>query len=96
MKQQNVAARLAALEAEVDRRKAIQEEPEDPLSQSMREYYQELAALDELGKAALLEELNRGDPLAGEQGLQLTPEAVDKMVENAASLTFQAKLICRI
>lgn len=96
MKQQSVAARLAALEAESERRKAIQEEPEDPLSQSMREYYQELAALDELGKAALLEELNRGDPLAGEQGLQLTPEAVDKMVENAASLTFRAKLICRI
>lgn len=94
MKQQSVAARLAALDAEIARRKAIQEEPEDPLSQSMREYYQGLAALDELGKAALLEELNRGDPLAGEQGLQLTPEAVDKMVGNAKPLTFRAKLVC--
>lgn len=58
MKQQSVEARLAALDAEVARRKEIQEMPEDPLSQSMREYYQELASLDELGKAALLEDGN--------------------------------------
>ena len=83
MKQQSVEARLAALDAEVARRKEIQEMPEDPLSQSMREYYQELASLDELGKAALLEELNHKNPLAGEQGLQLTPADIDKMVENA-------------
>ena len=96
MKQQSVEARLAALDAEVERRKAIQEEPEDPLSQSMREYYQELASLDELGKAALMEELNRENPLAGEQGLQLTQKNIDKMVENAhenIALKFRSKLI---
>lgn len=96
MKQQSVEARLAALDAEVERRKAIQEEPEDPLSQSMREYYQELASLDELEKAAFLEELNRENPLAEEQSLQLTQKDIDKMVESAnenVALTFRSKLI---
>lgn len=83
MKQQSVVARLAALKAEIERRRMIQEMPVDPLSQSLEEYYQELASLDELGKAALLEELNRDDPLAGKQSLGFSPGEIDKMVEDA-------------
>lgn len=96
MRQQSVESRLAALNAEVERRKMIQEEPLDPLSQSLKEYYQELASLDELGKVALLEELNREDPLVGKQSLGLNPADIDKMVEDAqenVTMTFRAKLI---
>lgn len=56
-----IKARIAALEAEV---KAIRErnvpyEEMDPLSQSVVAYANELAALDDRGKAELLEEMTR-------------------------------------
>ena len=79
-----IDARLAALVAEVERRRLIQEEPIDPLSASLYAFSRELAGLDELGRSALLYELNCGDPLEGTMGLDLSMEDLEKMI---ASLT---------
>lgn len=49
----DVDARLAAIAAELERRRLIQEEPIDPLSASLYEFVEELAGLDEIGIAAL-------------------------------------------
>lgn len=49
----DVDARLAAIAAELERRRLIQEEPIDPLSASLYEFVEELAGLDEIGVAAL-------------------------------------------
>lgn len=48
-----IDARLAALVAEVERRRLIQKEPVDPLSASLFAFEAEMAALDEIGIAAL-------------------------------------------
>lgn len=49
----DVDARLAAIAAELERRRLIQEEPIDPLSASLFAFDAEMAALDEVGVAAL-------------------------------------------
>lgn len=49
----DVDARLAAIAAELERRRLIQEEPIDPLSASLFAFEVELAGLDEIGIAAL-------------------------------------------
>lgn len=49
----DVAARLAALVAELERRRMIQEEPIDPLSASLFAFEKELAGLDEQSRDAL-------------------------------------------
>lgn len=49
----DVDARLAAIAAELERRRLIQEEPIDPLSASLFAFEAEMAALDEIGIAAL-------------------------------------------
>lgn len=51
----DVDARLAAIVAELERRRLIQEEPVDPLSASLFAFQAEMAALDENGVAALTE-----------------------------------------
>lgn len=80
-----IDARLAALVAEVERRRLIQEEPDDDLSRSLFNLRQELVAgLDTLGKSALLHELNNGDPLEGTMGLSLSMENLKKMISNFA------------
>lgn len=79
-----IDARLAALVAEVERRRLIQEEPDDDLSRSLFNLRQELAGLDALGKSALLHELNNGDPLEGTMGLSLSMENLKKMISNFA------------
>ena len=48
-----VDTRLAALVAEVERRRQIQEEPIDPLSASLFVFEAEVASLDEIGITAL-------------------------------------------
>lgn len=77
-----IDARLAALVAEVERRRLIQEEPDDDLSRSLFNLRQELAGLDTLGKSALLHKLNNGDPLEGTMGLNLSMEDLEKMISN--------------
>lgn len=79
-----IDARLAALVAEVEQRRLIQEEPDDDLSRSLFNLRQELAGLDTLGKSALLYELNNGDPLEGTMGLNLSMEGLEKMISNFA------------
>lgn len=49
----DVDARLAALLAEVERRRQFELEPVDPLSASLYAFAEELAGLDEIGIAAL-------------------------------------------
>lgn len=49
----DVDTRLAAITAELERRRLIQEEPIDPLSASLFAFEAEMAALDEVGVAAL-------------------------------------------
>ena len=77
-----IDARLAALVAEVERRRLIQEEPDDDLSRGLFNLRQELAGLDALGKSALLHELNNSDPLEGTMGLNLSMEDLEKMISN--------------
>lgn len=77
-----IDARLAALVAEVERRRLIQEEPDDDLSRSLFNLRQELAGLDTLGKSALLYELNNGDPLEGTMGLNLSMEDLERFISD--------------
>lgn len=73
----DVNARLAALAAEVQRRREIVEGPIDSLSQSILEFQTTMGELDELGKAALLGELNRG-----EEALGLTSADLDRFISD--------------
>ena len=75
-----VDARITALAEAVERRKMEQEAPVDDLSQSLFNLRQELAGLDALGKSALLYELNRGDPLEGTMGLNLSTEDLERFI----------------
>lgn len=77
----HVEARIAAITAAIERRRMEQECPEDDLSRSLREFGEELAVLDEQDKAALLHELNHGDPLEGTMGLDLSMQDLDRMIE---------------
>lgn len=75
-----IYSRLAALAEEIRRRQEIQKMPVDQLSRSLTEFADELSELDDLGKAALLAELNRGDDLDGSMGLDLSREALDAII----------------
>lgn len=68
-----IDARIAALAAELERRRLEQEWPEDDLSRSLGELGRELAGLDEQGKAELLQSLNGN-------GLDLSPDAFERFV----------------
>ena len=71
----SIDARLAAISAEVERRRLEQEEPVDPLSASLFAFEAEMAGLDEIGIAALAAETT-------EDGQQvLTLEQARKMVD---------------
>jgi len=74
-----IDARLEALAEAIRRRQMERALPVDELSQSLMGYANELSALDEQGKAALLEELNR--PSEDGPGLNLTPEDLARMIE---------------
>ena len=80
----HVEARIAAITAAIELRRMEQECPEDDLSRSLRELEQELSGLDKLGKAALLAELNRSDPLEGTMPLNLTMPDLERMIVEAA------------
>lgn len=75
----NIKSRIDALAAEFQRRAMLQVEPVDALSASLFEMGRELATLDNMDKAELLEELNSsgGD---GTVGLDLTLEELEKMI----------------
>lgn len=77
--QKSIEARLAALAAEVRRWQFANEGPVDALSQSLFELEGELLGLDDLGKAALLAELNREDG-DGAEGVGLTPEDLERWI----------------
>ena len=79
--ERRIDARIAALAEAIKRRKMEQEAPMDGLSRSLFEFRRELAALDALGKSALLYELNHGDPLEGAMRLDLSMEDLERMVE---------------
>lgn len=71
----DVDARLAAIAAELERRRLIQEEAIDPLSASLFAFEDEMASLDEIGVAALAAETD-------EDGRQiLTLEQAQRMVD---------------
>lgn len=81
----HINARIAAIAAALERRKMEQEAPVDDLSRSLFDLRQELAGLDELGKSALLHELNHGAPLEGTMGLNLTMQDLEKLIEELKS-----------
>ena len=78
----DIKTRLAALEEALELRRLAQTEPVDDLSKSLYGLGRELAGLDELGRSALLYELNCGDPLEGTMGLDLTLERLKEIIEN--------------
>lgn len=79
----SIDARISALAEAVERRKMEQEEPVDDLSRSLFNLRQELAGLDALGKSALLYELNRGNPLEGTMGLNLSMEDLERFMADS-------------
>lgn len=72
-----ISTRISNLEAALSRRQLEQAEPEDGLSQSMREWRRELSALDEQGKLMLLAELNT-------DGLGLNMSDLERMIDEVA------------
>ncbi len=74
-----INARLAALAEAIRQRQMERAAPVDGLSRSLMDFADELAALGEEGKAALLEELNRPSE-DGSAGLDLTPEALEQLI----------------
>ncbi len=76
----SIDARIAALAETIERRKIEQDAPVDDLSRSLFALGRELAGLDALGKSALLYELNRGDPMAGTIGLNLSMEDLERFM----------------
>lgn len=78
----SIDARIAAIAEAIERRKMEQEAPVDDLSRSLFNLRRELAGLDALGKSALLYELNRGDPLEGTMGLNLSMEDLERFIAN--------------
>lgn len=69
----SIDTRIAALSAVLQRRQMEQEAPEDDLSKSLREWGQELAALDDDSKSALLQSLN-------ESWLSLNVDAFEQFI----------------
>ena len=78
----SIDTRIAAIAEAIERRKMEQEAPVDDLSRSLFNLRRELAGLDALGKSALLYELNRGDPLEGTMGLNLSMEDLERFIAN--------------
>lgn len=77
----SIDARLTALAEILRRRAEMQAEPVDELSQSLLDFQEELAALDEADKFALLETLNH--PTDGESdGLALTMQDFERMIDD--------------
>lgn len=72
-----INARIVALAEAVERRKMEQEAPVDDLSRSLFEFGQELAALNEQGKAELLQGLN-------EDGLNWDADAFERLISDYA------------
>lgn len=75
----SIDARIAALAEAIKRRAMEQEAPVDPLSLSLEEFQNWLAALDEAGRAELLEELNSPSE-DGTAGLDLDAEALERFI----------------
>lgn len=76
----NIEARLAALEELARRRRELEEDTPDGLSRSLSDWITELGELDDLGRAAMLAEMNCGDDLDGSMGLDLSKETLDAMI----------------
>lgn len=75
----SIESRIVDLNKALERRRMEQEAPVDPLSASLFAWGRELTALDEQGKAELLEELNKpGED--GTMGLDLDMEALERMI----------------
>lgn len=75
----SIESRITFLAAALQRRQTEQATAVDPLSASLFEMGRELAALDEQGKAALLEAFN--NPSDGKtDSLNLTLEDIDRMI----------------
>lgn len=74
----DVDARLAAIAAEVERRRMIQSEPVDPLSASLYAFERGLAELDAAGRDALFEEWNTPD--ADGTCIPMTREQFDRFI----------------
>ena len=75
----SIDARIAALAEAIERRKMEQEAPVDDLSKSLYEMGQELAALDEQGKAELLQSLNGN-------GLNLSLDDLERFITDYAEV----------
>lgn len=75
----DIKTRLAALETALELRKLEREWPMDDLSKSLYEMGLELAALDTLGKSALVDALNSPDD-GGAGSLNLTLEDINRMI----------------
>lgn len=75
----DIKTRLAALETALELRELEQEWPEDDLSRSLGELGRELAALDERGKAELLQSLNGN-------GLNLSLDDLERFITDYAEV----------
>lgn len=76
-----VESRIDALAAELQRRAMLQAEPVDGLSASLFSMQNEFSALDDEGKAQLLEALN--NPYDGEtDSLHLTMQDIEQMIDD--------------
>lgn len=77
-----IDSRIAALAAAIQRGKMEQAMPVDALSKSLIWLGQELSNLDELGRLAMLAELNDSDPLDGPGCLDLTEVDLARMIDD--------------
>lgn len=81
----SIDARLERLAEALERRKMEQESPVDDLSRSLFDLGDRLANLDTLEKAALLAEINQGDPLDGTGSLNLSLEDLERFIADYKS-----------
>lgn len=77
-----IDSRVAALAAAIQRRRLEQAMPVDALSKSLIGLGQEFSSLDELGRLALLAELNDSDQLDGSGCLDLTEVDLARMIDD--------------
>lgn len=75
-----IDSRIAALAAAIQRRRLEQAMPVDALSKNLIGFGRELSNLDELGRLAMLAELNDSDPLDGSGCLNLTEMDLNRMI----------------
>ncbi len=79
----SIEHRIDRLTLAIQRQRMEQAQPIDPLSQSLWDFADELRQLDSLGRAALLEELNRGgDIFDGTVGLDLSADDLDRFASD--------------